>query len=120
MAVTAADIQAMPGLSGVATADAEFWIDESVQWVSSLFGAADSTTRDRATRYWVAHALTIQTSAGMASSGAVTSRKVGDVSIGYAAPDLDGGSADWLLQTQWGGLFLRMARVYTAASLPVV
>ena len=83
MSVTVADIQAMPGLSAMADADVQFWIDESTAWVGSVFGTTGSTTHDRATRYWVAHALTVQTGIGMGSSGPVNSRKVGDVSVGY-------------------------------------
>jgi hypothetical protein len=120
MSVTVADIQAMPGLSAMADADVQFWIDESAAWVGSVFGTTGSTTHDRATRYWVAHALTVQTGIGMGSSGPVNSRKVGDVSVGYGPSG--GGSIDpgWLLLTQWGRLFLGMARVYTAPSIPVV
>lgn len=117
MTVTVADIQAMPGLSTAADADVQFWLDESDQWVGSIFGDAGSTTRDRAIRYWVAHALTVQTSVGMGASGPVTARKVGDVSIGYGTSG--GADPSWLSSTQWGMLFLGMARTYALPTIPV-
>lgn len=119
MAVTVADIQAMPGLSGAADADVTFWLDESSQWVGSIYGAADSATRDRAIRYWVAHALTAQTSIGMAASGPIRDRRVGDVQATYAVADVAIGSVDWLALTAWGQLFLAMARTYAPPSYPI-
>lgn len=120
MTVTVADIQAMPGLSAMADADVQFWLDESAAWISTDFGDVSGTSHDRATRYWVAHALTVQTSTGMAAGGAVTARKVGDVSVGYGPSGGGSVNPSWLLLSNWGRLFLGMARVYTAPSIPVV
>lgn len=119
MAVTVADIQAMPGLSGAAEADVTFWLDESDQWVSSLFGADDSATHDRAIRYWVAHALTVQTSIGMGSTAPVRGRRVGDVQVSHAVADVAIGSVEWLSLTSWGQLFMGMSRVFAAPLLPI-
>ena len=119
MAVTVADIQAMPGLSGAADADVTFWLDESDQWVGSIYGAADTATRDRAIRYWVAHALTVQGDIGMAAAGPVRDRRVGDVQVTNAVADVQIGSASWLALTSWGQLFLGMARTYAPPSYPI-
>lgn len=119
MAVTVADIQAMPGLSGASDADVTFWLDESDQWVGSIYGAADTATRDRAIRYWVAHALTVQTSVGMAGVGPVRDRRVGDVQVTHAVADVAIGSVDWLALSNWGQLFLGMARTYAPPHYPI-
>ena len=110
MAVTASDIQAMPGLSGVSTADADFWLGLSGDFVSSSYFPADKI--DQAIKLWTAHALTVQTTQGMGSSGPVSGQSVGDVRVTYAIADVDIGSSAWLALTSWGKLYLSMVRHY--------
>lgn len=109
MAVTAADIQAMPGLSAVTTADANFWLGLSADFVSGAYFTPEAS-HDQAVKLWVAHALTVQTSVGMDAAGPVDSKRVGDVQVGFAISDAPVGSSEWLGLTQWGRLFLQMTR----------
>ena len=112
MAVTATDIQAMPGLSGTSTATADAWIGIAADFVSaSYFGAANV---DSAVKYWVAHAIALEAEQGMASAGPVASQKVGGVQTRFAVPTMGAaiGSIDWLKRTSWGTLYLSMVRRY--------
>ena len=121
MAVTAADIQAMPGLSGVSTADATFWLDMAGHFVSDDVFATDGGIHDRATKLWVAHACTLQLRVGMDTAGALKGKRVGDVQASYATgPGGDIGSTSWLASTQWGRLYMQMAHTQGCGSYPVV
>ncbi len=111
MAVTAADIQAMPGLSAVTTDDANFWLGLAADFVSDAYFTPEAT-HDQAVKLWTAHALTVQINAGMDSAGPVRSKRVGDVQVGFAITDAAIGSSEWLGSTQWGRLFLQMTRRY--------
>lgn len=99
----------MPGLSGADVDDVNFWLYAAVDFVStSYFSTTD--LHDRATKYWVAHGLTLQMAVGMDASGPIKSKKVGDVSVSHAVVDADIGSTPWLNQTQWGQLYNQMVR----------
>jgi len=113
MAVSVADIQAMPGLSTVTSADAQFWIDMAADFVSEDYWP-DTARWDQATKLWVANALVVQggTGSGMAAAGPLKDRKVGDVSAGHAVPTPEPGSDVWLSMSQWGQLYKRMVRRY--------
>ena len=109
MAVTAADIQAMPGLSSVTTADADFWLGLAADFVSDEY-FTPTATHDQAVKLWTAHALTLQLANGMGSAGPLKSKEVGDVKASFGVADAEIGSIPWLKQTQWGSLYLQMVR----------
>ena len=116
MAVTASDIQAMPGLSGVATADAQWWIDIAPEYLDpDVYGTGSRA--DTVVQLWVAHQLTLASEQGAGAGGPVASKRVGDVEVRYDTSAISA-TGDDLSQTQWGRRLRTLMRVTTAPLIP--
>lgn len=113
MSVTPASIKTFaPEVAGVTDGAISTWIGWAV-------GAIDATRyltdTDQAVTLWVCHNLVRQGASGTA--GAVTDRKVGDVSVSNASP-ADATAAS-LLTTSYGVALQRLMRRYTAGGAVV-
>lgn len=106
MAVTVAEIQAIPQFAARPSGEIQFWIDRAPRHLDvSLFGV----DADLAVTYWVAHALAVASGAQAGAAGPVTAKTVGPVSVQYATLRATGALGDWTLSA-WGGFLSQLSR----------
>jgi len=66
-------------------------------------------TYELAAAYLTAHLITVNTNSSYTNgSGAITSKREGDLSVSYSAPTISGKGDDDLIQTGYGRQFLRL------------
>lgn len=106
MAVTVADIQAIPQFATRGGAEIQFWLTRAPQHLDLAFFAADA---DLAVTYWTAHALTVAAASVAGAAGPITGKTVGPVSVQYAAAHASGRLGDWSLSV-WGGYLAQLSR----------
>lgn len=106
MAVTVAQIQAIPQFAARSSVEIQFWLDRASRHLDlALFGV----DADLAVTYWTAHALTVAGAATAGAAGPVTGKTVGPVSVQYATLTASGRLGDWA-QSAWGGYLGQLAR----------
>jgi len=114
MAVVAADVKAFaPELSGLSDSIVTTWISFAPGAVSpSVF----QTDTDQATLLWVCHQCVRSSGGASGSTGAVTNRSVGDVSV---ANDPGFKSLHGLNSTAYGQVLMQLIRRRTGGGLTV-
>lgn len=115
MAVTAADVQAFaPQFAAVSSGVINTWLSMAAGAINAdVFGAET----DNATLLWVAHQLTKTTGGAAGHVGAITSRSVGEVSVGASAGHTDTAA---MRTTAYGAAFLQLLRKFTAGGRVVL
>jgi hypothetical protein len=115
MAVVAADVKAFaPELSGLSDSVITTWIGFAPGAVSPSVMQTDA---DQATLLWVAHQCVRSSGGASGSNGPVTSRSVGDVSIGN---DAGFKTLHGLNSTAYGMALMQLIRRKTAGGRVVI
>lgn len=117
MAVTAADVKGFaPQFAAVPDATVNLWLSWSTGALSSQLLQTDT---DQAVMLWTCHSLTVTQGGAAGSVGAVTQRRVGDVSVTTSGPPASlTDPASWAV-TAYGQALLRLVRRYTAGGVCV-